>query len=95
MTAEIRKYAVIALVGFAVLISLLSVIVCISDKIRAKKNKKRTPEAVLLLYSALGGALAMFLTMLLCRHKTRHAKFMIGLPAMILLHALIAYLIVT
>lgn len=35
----------------------------------------------------LGAALPMFLTMQCIRHKTRHLKFMLGLPAEFLLHA--------
>ncbi len=37
----------------------------------------------------LGAALPMFITMQLIRHKTRHKKFMWGLPAAVLLHAVL------
>ena len=54
-----------------------------------KSNKKgpklRIPEASLLLISALGGSVAMLLTMLAVRHKTKRAKFMVGIPAIIIL----------
>lgn len=67
-------------------ISLISVIVCCYDKFAAKHNPKhRTREATLLLLSALGGSVAMFVTMLLIRHKTKHAKFMVGIPVILLL----------
>jgi uncharacterized membrane protein YsdA (DUF1294 family) len=66
-------------------ISLISVIVCIYDKIAAKHNPKhRTREATLLLLSALGGSVAMFITMQLIRHKTKHVKFMVGIPLIII-----------
>ena len=65
-------------------ISLVSVVVCIYDKIAAKHAKKhRTRESTLLLLSAVGGSVAMLLCMLLIRHKTRHTKFMVGIPAII------------
>ena len=68
--------------------SLISIIVCIYDKIAAKHNPKhRTREATLLLLSALGGSVAMLITMLLIRHKTKHLKFMIGVPLIIALQA--------
>ena len=74
------------LVGYLAAISLVSIIVCIYDKWAAKHaTKHRTPEATLLLLSALGGSVAMFATMLLIRHKTKHAKFMVGIPFIILL----------
>lgn len=47
--------------------------------------KLRVPEATLLVLSALGGSVAMLLTMLLIRHKTKKAKFMVGIPAIIVL----------
>ena len=83
----------IALIYLAV-ISLISIVVCIYDKIAAKRlQRHRTREATLLLLSALGGSVAMLLTMLLIRHKTRHAKFMLGIPAIILIQAAAVYLI--
>ena len=33
-----------------------------------------------------GGATGMYVTMQLIRHKTKHKKFMIGLPIFIVLH---------
>ena len=77
--------------GYIALISIISIIVCIYDKIAAKHNPKhRTREATLLLLSAIGGSVAMLITMLLIRHKTKHMKFMIGIPLIILLQAAIA-----
>ena len=65
-------------------ISLVSVVVCIYDKIAAKHAKKhRTRESTLLLLSAVGGSVAMLLCVLLIRHKTKHTKFMVGIPAII------------
>ena len=67
-------------------ISLISIVVCCYDKFAAKHNPKhRTRETTLLLLSALGGSLAMLMTMYLIRHKTKHMKFMIGIPAIIIL----------
>ena len=75
-----------ALVIYLCAISLISVIVCCYDKIAAKHNPKhRIREATLLWLSALGGSVAMLVTMLLIRHKTKHKKFMIGIPAIIIL----------
>lgn len=72
-------------------ISLISVIVCIYDKIAAKHNPKhRTRESTLLLLSALGGSIAMFITMQMIRHKTKHVKFMLGIPLIIVLQAAVA-----
>ena len=67
-------------------ISVVAIIVTVYDKIAAKKLPKyRTRERTLLLLSALGGSVAMFLTMLVIRHKTKHVKFMLGIPIIMLL----------
>ncbi len=74
------------IIYFAV-ISLVAAVMTVADKIFAKKGMWRIPEATLMLVGLLGGALAMFITMRTVRHKTKHKKFMIGLPLMIALHA--------
>ncbi len=73
------------LLVYLAVISLVSVVVCVYDKKISKKNKVelRIPEKVLLLLSALGGSVAMFVTMQLTRHKTKHLKFMLGIPIII------------
>ncbi len=82
------------LIGYLAAISLVSIVVCIYDKFAAKHNPRhRTREATLLLLSALGGSVAMFITMQIIRHKTKHVKFMLGIPViMILQAALVAFL---
>lgn len=73
-------------------ISIISVAVTVHDKRAARRHARRVPERQLLLLAILGGSLSMYLTMQLIRHKTRHAKFMLGIPAIIVsqLAALIA-----
>lgn len=70
------------------LVSLVAIVVTAYDKvISKKKGKRRVPEATLIIISALGGSLAMYATMLFIRHKTKHAKFMIGIPVIMALQA--------
>ena len=76
-------------------ISLISVIVTVYDKIAAKRGASRTPERTLLLFSALGGSVFMFLTMLMIRHKTQHIKFMLGIPLIIILQTFAVYFLVS
>ena len=68
---------------YLILISVVSVIITLADKIKAIKKQYRIPESVLLLFAALGGSVPMLLTMLIIRHKTKHVKFMAGLPIII------------
>lgn len=68
-------------------ISLISVIMTVADKSKARRGAWRIPELTLMLTGLIGGALPMYITMKLIRHKTKHLKFMVGLPLEILLHA--------
>ncbi len=82
-------------IGYLIAISVISIIVCIYDKIAAKHNPKhRTRESTLLLLSALGGSVAMFVTMQLIRHKTKHVKFMLGIPLIIVAQIAIAIAVI-
>ena len=89
------------LAGYFVLISIVAVAVTVKDKAIAKRNEplverygknskrleRRIPERTLLIISALGGSIAMLLTMKKIRHKTSKTKFMIGIPVSIFLQA--------
>lgn len=70
-------------------ISLISIFVTIYDKSAAKKHKQRISENTLILLSLLGGSVAMLATMKLIRHKTKHKKFMLGIPAIIILQVVL------
>lgn len=65
-----------AVSGFATLLTLY-------DKRAARRGAWRVSEQTLLVVSALGGSAAMLATMRIIRHKTKHAKFMVGIPVMI------------
>ena len=70
---------------YLAIISLVSCFVTILDKHRAKRGGRRVPERTLFLLSLAGGSAAMYLTMLTIRHKTRHKRFMIGIPLIMIL----------
>ena len=75
------------LLAYVAVISLVSIVVCFYDKKISKLRvvKLRIPEKTLFLWSAAGGSLAMFATMLLMRHKTKHVSFMVGIPLIMIL----------
>ena len=61
-----------------------AVLIIAWDKNRARRHDWRVPENTMWLVALVGGSAAMYLTMLVVRHKTRHRRFMIGLPLLIL-----------
>lgn len=81
------------LFGYLVFINILALVFTVSDKRRAIKRKQRISEFTLMTVAALGGSVTMLITMLIIRHKTRHFKFMLGIPAIILIQLLIVFLI--
>jgi len=73
------------LIGYLIVIQLAAIFLTLRDKRSAKNNKWRIKESTLLLVSALGGSVAMLCVMRMIRHKTQHTKFMVGIPAIIVL----------
>lgn len=82
-----------ALLIYVLIMNAVAVIFTAADKRKAAKGKYRISEDCLLTIAFLGGAAAEYITMLIIRHKTKHKKFMIGLPFMILLHIALAILV--
>lgn len=78
---------------YLILINFIAVIVTIHDKRCAVKRRWRVKESTLLLLSVFGGGICMYITMLLIRHKTRHIKFMLGIPLILIVQLIIAFLI--
>ena len=64
------------------------------DKGRAKSGKWRIPERTLLLLALIGGSLGALAGMIMFRHKTRKAKFFIGVPVMFVVHCVIVAMLV-
>ncbi|MCQ6557805.1 DUF1294 domain-containing protein [Paenibacillus mendelii] len=56
------------------------------DKTYALHRKRRISERQLLTYAAVGGSLGAWLAMHRYRHKTKHAKFSVGLPVLLIIH---------
>lgn len=76
---------------YLAVISAVSVIVTVANKVKAIRHRRRVRERTLLILAALGGSVAMLITMLLIRHKTRHPKFMLGIPLIIAAQAAAAF----
>ncbi len=85
-----KEIALIYFIG----ISLISILVCLYDKVISKRERVelRIPEKTLLILSALGGSAAMYVTMQIIHHKTRHKKFMIGIPVILVIQIILVIL---
>ncbi|MBQ9882869.1 MAG: DUF1294 domain-containing protein [Bacteroidaceae bacterium] len=61
------------------------------DKWKAKRSKWRIREAALLTLAVLGGSIGAWLGMIVWHHKTQHKKFKYGIPAIIIVQAIIIW----
>ena len=78
------------LIIYLIIVNAVGFILMLSDKQKAKKGAWRIPEATLMGVAAIGGSLGAFAGMRLFRHKTKHPKFFIGIPVIIILQIGIA-----
>lgn len=86
------------LIGYLLIVNAVAFFLMLADKIKAKKNKWRIPEATLMGVAAIGGSIGAIAGMYCFRHKTKHVKFTIGLPLLLALQivaAVVIYCLIT
>ena len=69
---------------YLVIINAVAFLLMLIDKQQAKKNRRRIPERTLILSAILGGSIGALTGMYLFRHKTKHPKFTLGIPAILI-----------
>ena len=76
---------------YLLLINAAGLVLMRADKIRAGNGAWRISELTLMLTAALGGSVGVHIGMYLFRHKTRHPKFTLGVPAILTVQILLAW----
>lgn len=66
------------------LINAAAFVLMLADKVKARKNRWRIPERTLIGSALLGGSIGALLGMYTFRHKTRHLKFTLGVPSILI-----------
>ena len=69
---------------YLLLINAVSFVLMLQDKSNARNHRRRIPERTLIGSALLGGSVGALLGMYTFRHKTRHLKFTIGVPAILI-----------
>lgn len=84
------RYATII---YLILMNLIGLFLMGLDKSKAKRHAWRIPERTLFLASLLGGSIGTWAGMYLFRHKTKHWYFVVGMPAILVVQIVAAFLI--
>lgn len=74
-----------AIVIYLAAINVITFIMFGADKARAVKGRWRISEAALILAALLGGSIGALAGMRIFHHKTRHRKFTVGIPVILVL----------
>lgn len=81
------KYVII----YLLIINAITFLLYGFDKWKAKRDKWRVPEKTLLMFAAIGGTIGAFAGMQVFRHKTKHMKFVIGVPVIFILQVVLVW----
>lgn len=78
---------------YLVLVNAAAFLLMLADKRKARKGVWRIPESTLLGVAFFGGSIGAIAGMYVFRHKTRHIRFSLGLPLILIIQLLILFLI--
>lgn len=78
---------------YLICINILTFLIYGWDKQKARKSRWRISEKTLILLALLGGSPGAYAGMMIFHHKTRHAKFRLGIPVIMVIQVILIYLI--
>ncbi|MGN2370513.1 DUF1294 domain-containing protein [Clostridium cagae] len=70
---------------YLLFINFIGFCIMLIDKNRAIHKEWRVPEKTLIGISIIGGSIGMLLGMFTFRHKTKHLKFLLGIPVIMII----------
>lgn len=76
---------------YLLLINAAAFFLMLADKQKARKNRWRIPERTLILSAVFGGSIGALAGMYSFRHKTKHLKFTLGVPAILIAQIFLAF----
>ena len=79
------------IVRYLIVINMLTFCVYGIDKRKAIRKQWRVPERTLLFLAVIGGSIGALAGMQVFRHKTRHLKFKLGVPGILVVQVIILY----
>ena len=76
---------------YLIIINAAGFLLMLADKRKARRGAWRIPEATLIGAAALGGSIGVLAGMYLVRHKTRHLKFTLGVPFILIVQLVLVF----
>lgn len=74
------------LIGYIIIINIISFFIMLYDKKQAIYHNFRISEKTIFIVSLLLGGIGTYVGMYVFRHKTKHLKFTISIPIVIILN---------
>lgn len=68
---------------YLLIVNALGFVLMLVDKYKAKNNLWRIPETTLIGVALIGGSVGSLIGMYAVRHKTKHPKFTVGIPVIL------------
>ena len=75
---------------YLLIVNAIGFVLMTVDKYKAKKNLWRIPESTLMTVAIIGGSIGSLIGMYTVRHKTKHLKFTVGIPVILVLQIALA-----
>lgn len=72
---------------YLIIINAAGFLLMLTDKRKARRGAWRIPEATLMWVAVAGGSIGSLFGMYFFRHKTRHLKFVLGIPLILFVQA--------
>ncbi|SFJ06307.1 Uncharacterized membrane protein YsdA, DUF1294 family [Terrisporobacter glycolicus] len=79
------------MIYYLIIINVIGFFIMNIDKKKAIKKAYRIPEKNLLFICVLGGSLGMLIGMYKFHHKTKHNKFVYGVPSLLIFNIIMIY----
>ena len=80
------------LIIYIIVINLIGFVTMYSDKKKSEKRQWRVPEARLFGIAIILGSIGILSGMYVFHHKTKHLKFVLGIPVILITQIMLVYL---
>jgi len=78
---------------YLIVINLIGFITMYSDKKKSERRQWRVPEARLFGIAIILGSIGILSGMYVFHHKTKHMKFVLGIPIILITQIMLVYLV--